>query len=65
MEPIATPDVTPGDPQIRVTDKAAQMGVKQLLEAIFRSDQQTSRFSRVVLVEYPRKGIWSLGMVAI
>jgi len=34
-------------------------GVKQLFEAIFRSDQ-TSRFNRVVLVEYPRKGVYAL-----
>jgi len=34
-------------------------GVKQLLEAIFRTDQQ-SRFRRVVLVEYPRKGIYAI-----
>ncbi len=34
-------------------------GVKQLFEAIFRSSQ-TARFNRVVLVEYPRKGVWAL-----
>ena len=34
-------------------------GVKQLVEAIFRSDPG-SRFNRVVLVEYPRKGIYAL-----
>jgi uncharacterized membrane protein len=34
-------------------------GVKQLIEAIFRADPG-SRFSRVVLVEYPRKGIYAL-----
>ena len=34
-------------------------GIKQLLEAIFAVDQR-SRFSRVVLVEYPRKGIYAL-----
>jgi uncharacterized membrane protein len=34
-------------------------GVKQLFEAIFRSDQR-SRFNRVVLIEYPRKGIYAL-----
>jgi uncharacterized membrane protein len=34
-------------------------GVKQLLEAIFRSDGH-SRFSRVVLLEYPRKGIYAI-----
>ena len=34
-------------------------GVKQLLEAIFTSDR-TSQFRRVVLIEYPRKGIYAL-----
>jgi uncharacterized membrane protein len=34
-------------------------GVKQLFEAIFRSDE-TSRFNRVVLIEYPRRGIYAL-----
>jgi uncharacterized membrane protein len=34
-------------------------GVKQLVEAIFRADRG-SRFNRVVLVEYPRKGIYAL-----
>ena len=34
-------------------------GVKQLFEAIFRSDQ-AHRFNRVVLVEYPRKGVYAL-----
>ena len=34
-------------------------GVKQLLEAIFTRNQQ-SRFNRVVLIEYPRKGIYAI-----
>ncbi len=34
-------------------------GVKQLFEAIFTS-QQRSRFRRVVMIEYPRKGIYAL-----
>jgi len=34
-------------------------GVKQLFEAIFRGDRG-SRFNRVVLIEYPRKGIYAL-----
>lgn len=34
-------------------------GVKQLLEAIFTTDQ-TSRFNRVVMIEYPRKGVYAL-----
>jgi len=35
-------------------------GVKQLVEAIFASSSQSSRFRRVVLIEYPRKGIYAL-----
>jgi uncharacterized membrane protein len=35
-------------------------GVKQLLEAIFSSSNQSSRFRRVVLIEYPRIGIYAL-----
>ena len=34
-------------------------GVKQLFEAIFSSGQ-SSKFNRVVLVEYPRKGVYAL-----
>jgi uncharacterized membrane protein len=34
-------------------------GVKQLFEAIFSSDR-VSRFNRVVLIEYPRKGIYAI-----
>jgi len=33
--------------------------VRQLFEAIFQSDQG-SRFNRVVLIEYPRKGLFAL-----
>jgi len=33
--------------------------VKQVLETLFTSNSES--FRRVVLVEYPRKGIWSLG----
>jgi uncharacterized membrane protein len=33
--------------------------IKQLLDAIFVSDSKTN-FRRVVLVEYPRKGVWAL-----
>jgi uncharacterized membrane protein len=33
--------------------------VRQLFEAIFESDQG-SRFNRVVLIEYPRKGLYAL-----
>ncbi len=35
-------------------------GVKQLLEAIFTSSSQSARFNRVVLIEYPRKGVYAL-----
>jgi uncharacterized membrane protein len=34
--------------------------VKQLAEAIFASPSQSSRFRRVVLVEFPRKGMYAL-----
>ncbi len=35
--------------------------VKQILETIFQDTE--NKFRRVVLVEYPRKGIWSIGFV--
>jgi uncharacterized membrane protein len=35
-------------------------GVKQLVEAIFASSNQRSRFNRVVLIEYPRRGVYAL-----
>ena len=35
-------------------------GVKQLAEAIFTSSSQASRFNRVVLIEYPRRGVYAL-----
>jgi uncharacterized membrane protein len=34
--------------------------VKQLFEAIFRSETTTRNFNRVVLIEYPRKGLYAL-----
>jgi len=37
--------------------------VKQVTDFVFPPEEQTRRFSRVVAVEYPRKGIWSLGFV--
>lgn len=37
-------------------------GVKKLAEALFSSS--SSSFRRVVLIEYPRKGIWSVGFQA-
>ncbi len=38
-------------------------GVKQLFEAIFSSQQHAARFRRVVLVEYPRKGVYALAFI--
>ena len=35
-------------------------GVKQLVEAIFSSENTGQKFSRVVMIEYPRKGIYAL-----
>ena len=37
-------------------------GVKQLLEAIFTNDQ-SSRFNSVVMIEYPRRGVYALAFV--
>jgi len=37
--------------------------VKQLTDFLLTPDEQKRMFSRVVAVEYPRKGIWSLGFV--
>ncbi len=36
--------------------------VKQFVDLLF-SDERPVKFSRVVIVEYPRKGTWSLGFV--
>ena len=53
---------------VRVTERLLQRvpvarniytAVKQLFEAIFRSDTGTT-FSRVVLVEYPRRDVWAI-----
>ena len=38
-------------------------GVKQLFEAVFSASTAQSGFSRVVLVEYPRRGMWGIGFV--
>jgi uncharacterized membrane protein len=38
-------------------------GVKQLFEAILSSSTAQAGFRRVVLVEYPRKGIWGIAFV--
>ena len=36
--------------------------VKQVVDFIL-SDEKPIKFNRVVLVQYPRKGIWSIGLV--
>lgn len=36
-------------------------GVKQIMEAVLATDAKS--FRRVLLVEYPRRGIWSLGFM--
>jgi len=36
--------------------------MKQLTEFFF-SENRTMKFSRVVLIEYPRKGVWSLAFL--
>jgi len=37
--------------------------VKQVTDFLLTQDKQKKLFSRVVAVEYPRKGIWSIGFV--
>jgi len=37
--------------------------IKQITDFFFTTEQQKKLFSRVVAVEYPRKGIWSMGFV--
>jgi uncharacterized membrane protein len=37
--------------------------VKQVTDFLLTPDEQKKMFSRVVAVEYPRKGVWSLGFV--
>lgn len=37
--------------------------VKQVTDFVLTQEEQTKLFSRVVAVEYPRKGIWSIGLV--
>lgn len=37
--------------------------VKQVTDFLLTQDDQTRMFSKVVAVEYPRKGIWSIGFV--
>lgn len=42
--------------------RAVYPSVKQVVDFLF-SDDKTIKFSRVVAVEYPRRGIWSIGLV--
>lgn len=37
--------------------------VKQVTDFVLTPEEQEKLFSRVVAVEYPRKGIWSIGLV--
>jgi uncharacterized membrane protein len=37
--------------------------VKQVTDFLLTQEEKKKMFSRVVAVEYPRKGIWSMGMV--
>ncbi len=37
--------------------------VKQVTDFVLTPEEQKKLFSRVVAVEYPRKGIWSIGLV--
>jgi len=37
--------------------------IKQVTDFLLTGDEQKRMFSRVVAVEYPRKGVWSLGFV--
>jgi uncharacterized membrane protein len=37
--------------------------IKQITDFVLTQEEQKKMFSRVVAVEYPRKGIWSVGFV--
>lgn len=37
--------------------------VKQVTDYLITQDERTRMFSRVVAIEYPRKGVWSVGFV--
>ncbi|UCG56667.1 MAG: DUF502 domain-containing protein [Phycisphaerales bacterium] len=37
--------------------------VKQITDFVLTQEEKTAMFSKVVAVEYPRKGIWSIGLV--
>jgi uncharacterized membrane protein len=37
--------------------------IKQIVDFLFSEDQQPMKFNRVVAIEYPRRGIWSVGFM--
>jgi len=37
--------------------------IKQITDFLFTKEEKQAMFSRVVAVEYPRKGVWSMGFV--
>jgi len=43
--------------------KQVYPAVKQITDFLFGSDEQPIQFNRVVAVQYPRLGIWSVGLV--
>ncbi len=43
--------------------KSVYPHVKQIVDFVLGENKQRPAFSRVVLVEYPRKGIWSVGLM--
>ncbi len=43
--------------------RSIYQAVKQLFEAILSTSTSQSSFSRVVLIEYPRRGIWGIAFV--
>lgn len=42
--------------------KQVYPSVKQVVDFLFGQDKKEMQFKRVVLVEYPRKGLWSIGL---
>ena len=43
--------------------KQVYPSVKQVVDFLFGQDKNEMQFKRVVLVQYPRKGIWSVGLL--
>jgi uncharacterized membrane protein len=37
--------------------------LKQVVEFLFGGDKKTIQFNRVVMIEYPRPGLWQMGLV--